>query len=205
MSHIRILIVEDEPLIAMSTSAMLEGIDYEVSAIAYDSDGALEQLRSDPPDLALLDVNLKSKLDGIQIAEIIRDQHDLPFIFLTSYASESIVERAKLTRPMGYIVKPFDERDLFTAIEIALYNYAQFVHPLKLDMERLNKKLTSPLTPREFEIIKDIYEGKTNQQLAKRHFISINTVKTHVKHLFEKLDVASRAEALVMLRNINQA
>ena len=202
MAQIRILIVEDEAIIAKSIAAMLEGIDYTVAGIAYDSDTALQALRRQPPDLALLDINLNSALDGIQLAEHIRELYELPVIFLTSHASEAVVERAKQTLPMGYIVKPFDERDLFAAIEIALYNYARFVHPIQLNLDGLNKKLLSPLTPREFEILRDIYEGKTNQQLTQRHFISINTVKTHIKHLFDKLQVRSRAEAIIALRQI---
>jgi DNA-binding NarL/FixJ family response regulator len=202
MSRIKILIVEDEVLIAQDIARTLEGIDYVVSDIAYDGNTAMTCLQKNPPDIALLDINLGSEPSGIQVAQHIQDEYDLPFIYLTSYASEMIVDKAKRTRPMGYIVKPFKERDLFSAIEIGLYNYAQMVNPLGFDLERLNMKLTIPLSSREFEILCDIYEGKTNQQLVNKHFISMNTVKTHIRHLFNKMNVQSRTAAIVSMRNL---
>lgn len=202
MSQIKILIVEDEVLIAMDIAKILEGIDYDVSAIVYDGNAALHELQHRLPDLVLLDINLGRQPDGIAVATYIQEHLDIPFIFLTSYATEMIVDKAKRTKPMGYIIKPFSEKDLFSAIEIALYNYAQLVYPLKFDLERINKKLPNPLSNREFEIIHDIYEGKTNQQLASKHFISINTVKTHIRHIYEKLNVDSRSDAIILLRDL---
>jgi len=202
MSKIKILIVEDEVLIAKDIAIILEGIDYAVSGIAYDGTSALEQIRSNSPDLVLLDIQLGSEPDGIQIAHIIQKEFDIPFIFLTSYATEMILEKAKRTNPMGYIVKPFTEKDLFSAIKIGLYNYSQLVHPVRYDLDRFNKKIPTPLSSREFELLCDIYEGKSNQQLVSEHFISINTVKTHIRHLFEKLNVQSRTEAIVKLRDL---
>ncbi|HZV44263.1 MAG TPA: response regulator [Saprospiraceae bacterium] len=202
MSQIKILIVEDEVLIARDIARTLKGIDYEVTGIAYDGQSALKELKAYLPDLAILDINLGGEPDGIAVAKYIQDTLDIPFIFLTSYASEMIIDKAKRTRPMGYIVKPFSEKDLFSAIEIALYNYSQLVHPLKFDMERINKQLTSPLSVKEYEIVCDIYEGRTNQQLTGKHFISMNTVKTHIRHIYEKLHVDSRSEAIVRLRTI---
>jgi DNA-binding NarL/FixJ family response regulator len=202
MSVINILIVEDEVLIAHDIARTLEGIDYEVMDIAHDGDQAIQILSNRAPDLVILDINLGSKPDGIDVAQFIHEQLDIPFIFLTSYATELIVDKAKRTRPMGYIVKPFSEKDLFTAIEIALYNYAQLVYPVKFDFDRINKRLGNPLSAKEFEILCDIYEGKTNQQLTNRHFISINTVKTHIRHIYDKLNVESRTDAIVKLRHL---
>ena len=202
MSRINILIVEDEVLIANDLAKTLEGIDYAVSGIAYDGPSALRQIRTHPPDLVLLDINLGSQPDGLQIAEHLQEEFRIPFIFLTSYATEMILDKAKRTRPVGYIVKPFTEKDLFAAIEIGLHNYSLFAHAVRFDFAALNKQLPTPLSLREFEIVQDLYEGKSNQQLAEKYFISINTVKTHIRHIFEKLQVQSRTEALVMLRNL---
>ena len=202
MSQIQILIVEDEVIIAKDIARILEGIDYGVSAIALDGTTALEELQAHPPDLALLDINLGGEPDGITVASFIQENLDIPFIYLTSYATELIIDRAKRTRPMGYIIKPFSEKDLFSAIEIGLYNYSQLVYPLKFDFERINKRLSTPLSMKEYEITCDIYEGKTNQQLAMKHFISMNTIKTHIRHIYEKLNVDSRSQAIVLLRNI---
>lgn len=202
MSEIRVLIVEDEVPIANDIANILEGIDYQVSGIAYNSDKALSELKYNCPDIVLLDINLEGEKDGIDIAHIIRSQYELPFIYLTSYGDKSTIERAKLTRPMGYIIKPFNETDLFSTLEIALYNYSQLHYPINFDMDKLNNKLLSKLTTKEFEILCDIYDGKTNQQLANKHFISRNTVKTHIKHLYDKLDVESRVEAITTLRTL---
>ena len=202
MSEIRVLIVEDEVPIAQDIANILEGIDYVVSGIAYHADKALSELKYNCPDIVLLDINLEGEKDGIDIANIIKSQYELPFIYLTSYGDKNTIERAKPTRPMGYIIKPFDETDLFSALEIALYNFSQMHYPLNFDMEKLNAKLLSKLTAKEFEILCDIYDGKTNQQLANKHFISRNTVKTHIKHLYDKLNVESRVEAITSLRTL---
>ena len=200
MNEIRVLTVEDEPIIARDIAATLEGIDYSVSGIALSGRKALAELENNLPDIALLDINLGGEPDGIRLGDTIRRQYEIPFIYLTSHADRATVERAKYTLPMGYIVKPFDEKDLFTTLEIALFNYSQFRFPVRFDLEKLNARLLSKLTPKEFEILQDLYEGKTNQQLAARHYISLNTVKTHVKHLYEKLDVQSRPGAIVLAR-----
>ena len=202
MSEIRVLIVEDEVPIANDIAETLKGIDYQVSGIAYNSDKAFYELKYNCPDIVLLDINLEGEKDGIDIAQLIRSHYEIPFIYLTSYGDKHTLDRAKLTRPMGYIMKPFDEADLFSTLEIALYNYAQIHYPHNFDIDKLNQKLLSKLTPKEFEILCDIYDGKTNQQLAETHFISRNTVKTHIKHLYDKLNVTSRVEAITWLRKI---
>jgi len=203
MSQIRVLVVEDEPLIAEDIRETLDNIDFEVSGVAYDSDTAFDELASNPPDIVLLDVNLGGDVDGIHIAELINKQYRLPFVFLTSYADRVTVDRAKKTRPMGYLVKPFDERDLFTTLEIAIFNFSRAQPKIELDMERINGQLLAKLTQKEFEILNSIFDGKTNRQMAEEHFISLNTIKTHVKNLYDKLDVHTRSQAIAKLRKIN--
>ena len=202
MSEIRVLVVEDEPAIAKFISFALEEKRYIVSGIAFDPESALEELSVNKPDIVLLDINLESDQDGIELAEVINKQYHLPFIFLTSYANTYTIERAKLTRPMGYILKPFTEDDLFAALEIALYNYSQRLLPPELSLNRLNEKLPSPLTEREFDVLKGIYDGKNNQELAELLFVSTNTVKTHIKNLYSKVSVGSRWELLIALRDL---
>lgn len=203
MTNIRVLVVEDEPLIAEDIRETLDNIDFEVSGVAYDSDSALDELASNTPDIVLLDVNLGSELDGIDIAEIINKKYQIPFIYLTSYADRGTVDRAKHTRPMGYIVKPFDERDLFTTLEIALFNFSLSQPKIDLNLDNLNRKLLGKLTQKEFEILTSIFDGKTNRQMADEHFISLNTIKTHVKNLYDKLDVHTRTQAIAKLRSLS--
>ena len=202
MSEIRVLVVEDEPLIAEDIRDLLDSMDYEISAHAMSGEEALEELADNTPDIVLLDINLEGEMDGIQVGEILHKEYQLPFVYLTSYANKSTVERAKHTHPMGYIVKPFDEKDLFTSLEIALYNYGQMRKPAKIDLSKLNHRLLSHLTKKEYEILLDIYEGKTNRLMAEKHFVSINTIKTHVKNIYDKLNVNTRSQAIVRVREL---
>jgi len=182
MTGIKILIVEDEPLIAKNIGMYLNNNDYEVSAIAYDPEEALFQLKKQPPDLAILDINLESDMDGIDIAGHINRNNFIPVIFLTSYSDKDTIDRAKKTNPAGFIVKPFNEKTLYATIEIALANHAEQAnkHIPVLSAEKINKNLVTPLTEREFDVIKLMYEGKTNQQNADALFIAIKNQKKNV-------------------------
>ncbi len=204
MSKLRILIVEDEPVIAENIAMYLDNADFEVSGIAYDSNEAKEQLRSNTPDAAILDVNLGSGEDGINIASVINQHFNLPFLFLTSYSDRDTLQRAKSVNPSGYIVKPFNEKTLLASLEIAISNHAtENNHQLPpLSLEKLNRHLLSPLTEREFEIAEHGYNGVTNSQIAEKIFVSVNTVKTHVKNIFLKLDVNSRLSLISRLREL---
>ena len=204
MDTIRILIVEDEPLIAENISMYLNNHNFAVSGIAYDDEEALAELKNNPPDAVLLDVNLESAKDGIEIAEYINNNNRIPFVFLTSYSDKTIVERAKRTNPAGYIVKPFNEQTLYTTLEIALANFATRAnqHVPKLSLQKINMNLPGPLSDREFEVLELIYEGKTNQQICDLLFIAMNTVKRHVTNAYFKLDVNNRSGAITVLREL---
>ncbi|UYZ62147.1 LytR/AlgR family response regulator transcription factor [Hymenobacter weizhouensis] len=118
-SH-KILIVEDESTIARHLSRVLELLGHRVTGIAGRVSEALESLHQERPDLVLLDIKLRGELDGIDLATRLRSEYHLPFVFVTSQADARTVERAKLTRPHGYLIKPFDENDIFVAVELAL-------------------------------------------------------------------------------------
>lgn len=201
MDRIRVLIVEDNPLIAEDIATYLDQIDYEVLGIAYDKEMALDALVHHSPDAAILDVNLGDNLDGIEIGKLINEKYQIPFLYLTSYANREILDLLKPTRPYGYIVKPFDEKDLLTGLEIAIYNHAQRHVPRSISLPLINEKIKTPLTQKEFDVFMEIYEGKTNQQISEAQFVSVNTVKTHIKNIYEKLEVKNRANALIFIRD----
>ena len=203
MSGIRVLIVEDEPLIAKNIGMYLNNNDYEVSGIAFDPEEALYQLKRNPPDLAILDINLESDRDGIEVARYINLHNNIPFIYLTSYSDKDTLERAKQTNPYGYIVKPFNDKTLFTTIEIALSNHARELnrHVPRLDPGKINQQLITALSDREFEVMQLLYDGKTNQQIAADLFISRNTLKKHINNAYFKLDVSGRTVAVARLRS----
>ena len=117
----RILIVEDEVLIAADLESRMAGLGYTVCGKATTGEEALALIDRQRPDLVLMDIILQGKMDGTEAAEIIRDAWGIPVVFLTAYADTDRLERAKLTYPFGYILKPFRERDLKITIDMALY------------------------------------------------------------------------------------
>ena len=204
MSSIKALIIEDEPLIAEDIRDCLSNLDYQPVDVAYSKEQAFRFLEKYDLDIVLLDINLGSKTDGIEIAKVINEKYKIPFIYLTSYSDKATLEMAKITRPWGYLVKPFQEHDLFTSLEIALFNFSSSIKPNNWSIENINKNLISSLTQKEFEILTDLYAGKTNKQLAKDNFVSVNTVKTHLKNIFEKIEVNTRTAAISKLHELNK-
>ena len=204
MSNIRVLIVEDEPIIAENIAMYLNNNDFTVSGMALDDEEARFQLEKNTPDAVLLDINLDGLIDGIDIAGHINRNYQLPFLFLTSYADKETLERAKTVEPWGYVVKPFNEKSLLASLEIAVSNFAQRSnqHVPALSISKINKNLEAPLTEREFEVLQLIYDGKTNQQLCDLLFVSLNTIKKHINNAYLKLDVGSRSSAIARLRKI---
>lgn len=197
---LRILIVEDEPIISDDIESTLLSNDYDVAGKAYSSTQALDMLLTRYPDLVLLDIAMKGDKDGINIATIIREKYHIPFIFLTSYSDKVTLDRAKPTMPYGYIVKPFKDRDLITAIEMGMYRFSSENNTVPIIKENIEQKNNVLLTKMEYSILILIWEGKSNKAISEALFISVNTVKTHVKNTFEKFGVRSRNELMVLLR-----
>lgn len=121
MAETSVWIVEDESIVAMDLKARLLKMGYSVAGISGYAEEAVEEIRLNPPDIVLIDIVLKGEMDGIEAAAIIREELEIPVVYLTAYSEEGTISRAKLTEPYGYILKPFMERDLQIAIEIALY------------------------------------------------------------------------------------
>ncbi|MFT4714621.1 MAG: DNA-binding NtrC family response regulator [Candidatus Azotimanducaceae bacterium] len=118
----RILIIEDEALVARELQSRLTKMGCEVVGIAYGREG-IELARRTKPDLLLTDIHLKDGEDGIEMAQIIQRERDVPVVFLTAYSDEATVSRAKALAPYGYIIKPVENRELEIAIEMALYKF----------------------------------------------------------------------------------
>lgn len=120
MTAEKILVVEDERVVARDIEKRLKRLGYVIPASVASGEEAIEKVAELRPDLVLMDIRLKGQMDGIEAAEQIRADFDTPVIYLTAYADEATLQRAKVTEPFGYIVKPFDERDLHVAVEVAL-------------------------------------------------------------------------------------
>lgn len=125
MSKLKILIVEDELVIAEDLKEILEELGYEVCGIAISSREALALIDEKSPDLALLDIQIKGGKDGIELAAEINENYHLPFIMLTSHADIHTINRAKEVNPYGYLVKPFNEKEILAGIELAMANFAK--------------------------------------------------------------------------------
>lgn len=119
----KILVVEDESIVAEDLRDSLINLGYAVPSVVSSGEKAIRTAMDISPDLVLMDIVLQGEMDGIEAAKQIRLNYDIPIVYLTSYSDEQILERAKITEPYGYIIKPFKERELNINIEIALYKH----------------------------------------------------------------------------------
>jgi two-component system, response regulator PdtaR len=119
----RIFIVEDEGIVVADLADRLRRLGYAVAGTAGTGESALEKIASSHPHLVLMDIFLQGQMDGVQVAQIVNDRFDIPVVFLTAHADDVTAHRAEATGPFGYILKPFDERELNVAIEIGLYRH----------------------------------------------------------------------------------
>lgn len=123
MAGAEILIVEDESIVAKDLQCRLKALGYQVSHLASSAEEALAKAAEVRPDLVLMDIRIKGRLDGIETAAEMRRRFHVPVVYLTAYADNHTLQRAKVTEPFGYILKPFEERELQTCIEMALYKH----------------------------------------------------------------------------------
>ena len=125
-----IFIVEDEAIVASDIRETLISLGYTVPGMAKSGESALEKIGQSHPDLVLMDIHLAGKMDGVEAAGKIHVLYDIPVIYLTAYADKLLLERAKITEPYGYVLKPYDERELHSVIEMALYKH-RIEHEIK--------------------------------------------------------------------------
>ncbi len=140
MKKKQILVVEDERIVAEDIKMRLEKLGYAVPGIAFSGEEAVKKAENMQPDLVLMDIVLEKKMSGIEAASIISSRFNIPIVYLTAYADNKTLERAKITEPFGYIIKPFEDRELHSIIEIALYKHT---------MERKLKKAQQELIQSE--------------------------------------------------------
>ncbi len=136
MSKANILVVEDESIVSKDIQLSLEKLGYNVIGTANTGEKAIEKAIELEPDLILMDIMLKGEINGIRATKRIQTKLNIPVIFVTAYADESTLERAKVTQPYGYIIKPFNEIDIKTSIEMALYKHKKELEILD-DRDRL--------------------------------------------------------------------
>ena len=123
MGQLSVLIVEDEAILAAHLTSKVKLLGYHVIGPVSTGEEALALAQAESPDIALLDIRLHGDLDGIETATRLKQWRDIPFIFLTAHSDQETVKRASTVGPFGYVLKPFEERDLATQLEVTLYKH----------------------------------------------------------------------------------
>lgn len=153
----KILIVEDESIIAMELEDRLVQFDYAVTGIAASAEAAFRSIEKEKPDIILMDIRIQGAMDGIETAERVHARFDIPVIYLTAFADETTIQRAKATGPFAYIVKPFKEDELRAAIEIALYK-----HEIDMQLQEKQRFIEQiAFTMPDIVYVIDLQEGKS--------------------------------------------
>lgn len=160
MSKIKILIVEDDKILAMGLMEKLKDLGYEPTGVATSGAEAIEIVKKSQPDLVLMDIVLKGSMDGIETAKFIINLYDIPIIYLTAYADDEILERAEKTRPYGYILKPFKDSELKANIQMAIYKHNSRKESV-MDFEDVYRDVTQFLSEKGDSITEGIFEDET--------------------------------------------
>jgi len=182
MEKARILIVEDEAIIAMEIESQLQSLGYEITSIVDTGEKAIKKAKEDKPDIILMDIRIKGEMDGIDTAEVIRNRFGIPVIFSTAYLDEERIERAKITMPFGYVLKPIQERDLKVTLEMALY-------VAKVDAER---KRSEDVLRQSEEKYRSVVEGISDGFFILDHSLKV----TYFNNASENLLGRKREEVL---------
>ncbi len=165
MAKAKILVVEDSKEIACLIEKYLKTLGYAVSALVVSGEEAIKKTEENKPNLVLMDIQLSGKMDGIEAAGIIRARFDIPSIFVSGYADKKLLERAKITEPFGYILKPFKKKELQSNIEMALYKHKVERERKKLieehmsDLQEYTKKIVSAQEEERKRIASELHDG----------------------------------------------
>jgi DNA-binding NarL/FixJ family response regulator len=202
MERIKVGIVEDEMIIADTICLALQNLNYDYCKPANSFEKAIQMIESEKPDIVLLDINLNARLDGIDLGHHINANYAIPIIYLTANSDKATIERCKETLPNAFLIKPFSNEELFSAIEIALFSHSAKSGTLPISKNSILVKSIEKhkLTMREGEIILLISEGFRHKEIADKLSLSHTTVKKHMQNIFQKLGVQSSIDALNKLQ-----
>lgn len=192
MKDPRVLILDDEMVIARDLKRILRNMEMKNIKITNTSEEALSKARRFLPHLLLSDINLEEHItDGIKITDQIKDFLHVKIIYITAHSDRHILDRAKQSRPENYIVKPFEEEQIQVAVELALNS------PAIGKCGVLKSEEFSGLTKAEKRILHLISENLTTRQIAKRLFVSPKTVENHRSNITHKLGLQPRNNSLL--------
>ncbi len=167
----KILVVEDESIIAMNLEEDLTAMDYEVVGIAASGDEAIEKARELCPDLILMAIAMPGEKDGIDASNEIKSEMDVPIIFLTAFADKELIKRAKMIEPDGYIVKPYEDREVRAAIEVALHK--KYTEKFYKRLQRVKKRNTIAKLREQETKIKELETRNTDRAAILKEYIGL--------------------------------
>ncbi len=196
-----ILIVEDEAIIAEELKSIVGDLGYNTLGPALDGITACDIFANQEVDLALLDITLKGNISGIDLAKLIREKYSFPFVFVSSHYDKSTLSEVKKTAPYGFIVKPFSESEIYATLELALFKSEQEKTKSGFpDISFFQTKSSEKITNREYDIIQLICAAMSYKEIASELFVSHNTIKSHTKNIFRKLNIHNKYELLKIVQ-----
>lgn len=186
-----VVILEDEILIAESISGLLAEESYQVAGIAADCDEFVRFFEKPPfPVLVICDINLKGGDNGIRIISALKKKYDFEVIFLTGRSDSQTVQQAIDTQPVTYLVKPFSDRQLLVAMQMAFHKILQ---------KQQEESKALDLSTRELEIARLVSQGYSLREIARTLFISAETVRTHRKNMLQRNNLRSFSQLIFFL------
>lgn len=197
MAKKRIMVVEDEGVTAMRIKRSMQDMGYAVAPIMISGEDAVEKVEEFRPDLVLMDIALKGEMDGIEAAEQIHSRFNIPIIYLTAHSDESMMKRIKSTEPLGYIAKPFDERELRIVVEIAFYK-----HEMEQRLKEHKEELEVKVKERTSELEATINRLKDTEKKLKSRAKELSESNTALKVLLKQRAYDRKEFENNMLSNI---
>lgn len=188
MESKRILVVEDDQTTSVLQIKQLEKLGYSVSAAVASGEDAIKEAENNRPDLVLMDIHLAGAMDGVEAADRIRAQFKIPVLYLTAYSDEDLLQRAKITEPFAFIIKPVKERELHSNIEMALYRYKVEAELRKhrYDLEKMVEERTNELVTANGLLQQEVAEHKLMKEEFKQ---KLDKMKADVNKMIESLKI----------------
>jgi DNA-binding NarL/FixJ family response regulator len=184
---------------ALGLEDALHRMGYNRTRVVMEASDILPEARAYKPDIVLLDIRFGNERCGTDIGVQLFDGFFLPIVFITAFTDAETIGKAKACNPVGYLPKPFIPEAVRSVIEIGLEIHRSRSVLDFPSMAGLNRLSLEPLSDRELQVVRKLIEGKGNQDMADELFISTNTLKTHLKNVYLKFGVSTRAQLMSVL------